>query len=63
MEDKKHDCGYDDLVKFNDDESADISYCNVEKIWALIGSHGTYEDEVSVYIPITFCPFCGEKLE
>lgn len=60
---KRHRCSYDNGENFDDNESAYITYCDVENEWALIASSGMYEKEVSIYIRITHCPFCGEKLK
>lgn len=58
MDNKKHICSWDD-----GDRGAYIDYCPVDKRWLLIVNKGTYENETTIYVPIKFCPFCGEKLE
>lgn len=60
---KRHRCEWDNNENFDYNRSAFIDYCKVSDEWNLIASSGIYESEVSVVVPIKFCPFCGEELD
>lgn len=60
---KRHSCNWDNGEDFDNNQSAYIDYCDVEKAWQLVVSDGMYESEIAVVVPIKNCPFCGEELE
>lgn len=59
---KQHKCEYKDSCI-----DADINFCHVTNHWGIsidICSDDCYdEDIVATWMPIKYCPFCGEKLE